>query len=246
MTKDPSSQGAFTANKVAPASASTADYTTIDTPYGSYAVPEIFVDRAGRMVTHGGNHDSDGAETAEKKAKQLEEKKKNGPQNHEYLVRGAVLRCQFGSHTRYLNLPRCHGVYVKGKPLIHERDCLVGDAHNIPTFGVCSSPDNPCHGEITVNEWDAKHENKKTTKGIPCKPMIIKYWRVPCEETRIGNNPGDSMDGKPPGDADYPAVTMNSFLICRYLGIIKPDKSGQLVEDEHRVKPREKATIVEK
>ena len=60
-----------------------------------------------------------------------------------YLVMGARLYCSCGSHSRRLNLPVDHGVYIRGLPMIHEEDCLVGDGKNITTFGVCCSEGHP-------------------------------------------------------------------------------------------------------
>ena len=49
-------------------------------------------------------------------------------QNPSYVVRGALLRCQFGSHCKKLNLPRCHGVYARKQPMAHKNDCIGGPA----------------------------------------------------------------------------------------------------------------------
>lgn len=51
-----------------------------------------------------------------------------------YVVHGAIISCEHGSHLNYLNLPQDHGVYIKGKAVMN-----VGDRNpeNIPTFGVC-------------------------------------------------------------------------------------------------------------
>lgn len=56
----------------------------------------------------------------------------------EYLVRGALLSCDFGSHPRRLNLLKSHGIYIKDHPMIMDSDCIVDE--NITYFGVCSSP----------------------------------------------------------------------------------------------------------
>ena len=39
-----------------------------------------------------------------------------------YLVRGAELYCNCGTHKRRLNLPICHGVYTNGKPMPKRRE----------------------------------------------------------------------------------------------------------------------------
>ena len=63
----------------------------------------------------------------------------------EYLVRGALLACQYGSHPRRLNLLQCHGIYVGEKPLISETDCVVDE--NISYFGICSCETPPVNAE---------------------------------------------------------------------------------------------------
>ena len=72
-----------------------------------------------------------------------------------YLVRGAELYCNCGTHKRRLNLPICHGVYTNGKPMMHEEDCEVGDDKNIPSFGICQSEENPVN-----KSWFAKAGDK--------------------------------------------------------------------------------------
>lgn len=249
MAYDPSSQRPFSEagrnNEKSPetprqvgANPADADYTRYDTPYGSYDVPVVYVDGNGHMKTYGGNmEECGGYESAEAAARKLEEHKAKGPQSFEYLVRGAALGCQFGSHRRYLNLPRCHGVYVRGKPLIHERDCLVGDDKNIPTFGVCQCPGNPSGASITATRQDAKTKETISATGKPCKPAIIKYWRATSPQLQIGDNLGDGEEAALVAGAHYPAATMNSFLICRYGGIIRPFSSGQTNDKDNKVKP---------
>lgn len=72
-----------------------------------------------------------------------------------YLVRGAELYCNCGTHIRKLNLPICHGVYTNGRPMMHEEDCEVGDDKNIPSFGICQSEENPVN-----KSWLAKAGDK--------------------------------------------------------------------------------------
>ena len=72
-----------------------------------------------------------------------------------YLVRGAELYCNCGTHKRRLNLPICHGVYTNGQPMMHEEDCEVGDDKNIPSFGICQSEENPVN-----KSWFAKAGDK--------------------------------------------------------------------------------------
>lgn len=43
-------------------------------------------------------------------------------ENKEYLVRGAQLVCNMGSHIRRYNLPESHGAYVMNHPLVTKTD----------------------------------------------------------------------------------------------------------------------------
>lgn len=59
-----------------------------------------------------------------------------GHEDH-YIVRGAPIRCEHGSHIRRIDLPRSHGSYTQEQPMLTwiDREPLV----NIPSFGVCSA-----------------------------------------------------------------------------------------------------------
>lgn len=158
----------------------------------------------------------------------------------EYLVRGAVLRCDCGSHARKLNLPLCHGVYHMNHPVVHQKDAEVGDDKHIPSFGVCSSPKHPAaklFGErITLVSED---DPSKNVKGCPCTPVIVGgEWKNPKYETMIADSVADAQQISPEDRTYYPAVTTESFLVCKYFGLIEPVTSGQecqeniITEDE--------------
>jgi hypothetical protein len=116
---------------------------------------------------------------------------------YEYLVRGAVLKCSFGSIPNKVNLPIDHGVYAMDKPLLHANDNVP--IENVPPFGLCSSPRNP--GGV----------------GCPCIPIMERVWQRAKEDTLINDN----------GGAYCAAITMDSYLNCCYGGEIKPQTSGQ-------------------
>ncbi|WP_371367068.1 hypothetical protein SRRS_11800 [Sporomusa rhizae] len=59
-----------------------------------------------------------------------------------YVVRGATLSCSSGSSSSRLNMPRSHGKYVNGKPIVNDSDTAAGA--NIKPFGKCSVLDGPC------------------------------------------------------------------------------------------------------
>lgn len=157
-------------------------------------------------------------------------------ENPEYLVRGAKLRCTCGSHARLLNLPLCHGVYHIGHPTIHQKDAKVGDDENITSFGVCSSslhPQEKLFGEnITlIKEKVNEDEPDENVKGAPCTPIIVDVeWKNPEWETLIADNfstDGSDENIDPVNRTYYPIPTTDSFLVCKYSGLIQPVSSGQ-------------------
>lgn len=181
-------------------------------------------------------------ETEEEIANYLREHTENG--KVEYLVRGALLRCRHGTHTRRLNLLRCHGVYITTHPVIHEANRLAGggpEVDNIPFFGVCKAPVPPVVEEVAYTKDRPRDENgcpcgeapDGIEKGWKCQPEIVGLWKAVYPKTRIVDNgqldPKDralvtESDELPKG---YSAVTTLSFLVCRYGGLIEPYNSGQ-------------------
>lgn len=173
-----------------------------------------------------------------------------------YLVMGARLYCSCGSHVRRLNLPLDHGVYIRGLPMIHEEDCLVGDGKNITTFGVCCSEGHPAWEPL----W--KEALEKSTRGAVCvslsqtifgKPAdtafkdtvdhkillqredgknVRGYPCTPCivgcwrDVNRTQKIVRNGTDGMREQDK-LSAVTTDSFLVCAYGGLIEPLSSGQ-------------------
>lgn len=140
------------------------------------------------------------------------------------LVRGALLRCSCGTHPRKLNLPQSYGVYADNKehPKVHQNNCVVGDEGNISYYGVCKSNTKPKNGKQVCLEPYVTPEGKKTSAskidGIQCQPVIVGNWFDAKEDDLIYD-----MDA----DAYYPCLTTNSFLVCKYGGIIEVLKSGQ-------------------
>lgn len=147
--------------------------------------------------------------TEEDIANFLKEHTESGKQ--EYLVRGALLRCRYGTHARQLNLKKCHGIYVHGHPCIHARNCLVGEEENITWYGICKAPSppptevvhltkdvprNPQTGDRT-GDAPGGHES-----GHKCQPEIVgAVWMDAYEQTPIVDNgdldPADRARVKP-------------------------------------------------
>ncbi|MGL5085559.1 MAG: PAAR-like protein [Clostridium sp.] len=140
----------------------------------------------------------------------------------EYLVRGAMMHCSCGSHYRRLNLPKCHGIYTSDRPMMNENDSLPGDTFNIPTFGVCNSKSNNTGGSILLKKDVPRNVFGQPTgdvsgnvRGMPCSPIIITTWLCPREKIIVG---------------DGLAITPQSFVVCKYEGIIEVVDSGQFDE----------------
>lgn len=148
-----------------------------------------------------------------------------------YVVRGALLKCRYGSHCRRLNLPRCHGVYVLNHPIMFKKDCVAGtegDDINVTTFGVCSSPNNRTGGSIRLLKEAQRNPDGTfkeggvvdgTITGTPCIPEIVGEWESTHEDAHIG----------PEGEE---ALVTSSFLVCRHGGLIEIIRSGQEDSDE--------------
>ena len=144
-----------------------------------------------------------------------------------YLVRGAYLRCQYGSHIRRLNLPESHGFYIKDYPLMNAMDNKPGEGSgNIPPFGVCMAPAGPKGvGTVLLKSEKVNPINKKpypgkiddNVKGPPCTATIVGPWQNAHQETLIGEA------NRTPSEA----ITTGAFLVCLYSGIIEPLTSGQ-------------------
>lgn len=133
----------------------------------------------------------------------------------EYVVRGAMLYCEKGTHPRRLNLPKCHGVYLLDKPMIRKNDCIA--EKNISSFGVCTA-DTPPDGaeEILLGGYVLEGEDADMVEdvfGFACKPDIIGEWR--------------SVNHKSCVTGEFPAVTIDSYLVCACGGLIKIATSGQ-------------------
>ena len=71
-----------------------------------------------------------------------------------YLVEGAVLRCQYGSSSGTLQIPKGHGYTASGLKKANSKDCKPDE--NIPPFGLCRSngAQKDCREyRILAGEW---------------------------------------------------------------------------------------------
>ena len=143
-----------------------------------------------------------------------------GKKDNEYLVRGAQLWCDCGSNRRKLNLNVCHGVYINGHAVVHELDCIQGDEENITWFGACNKDELDTEKILAIGDDGKKHPGKK------CKPHIIGAWLDTYDGTTIVDN-GNKMEDDPDNPVGCNTLTVGSFLVCKYGGIISPISSGQ-------------------
>lgn len=68
----------------------------------------------------------------------------------EYVVEGAKLDCQFGSHMTKIKMPYSHGAFLKEKPQLNVKDSKRGT--NITGFKTCSKMLAPCTPMINT-KW---------------------------------------------------------------------------------------------
>lgn len=181
--------------------------------------------------------------------KQFEEylEKHSKEKDYEYLVRGAKLVCNCGSHKRMLNLPECHGVYIGENPMVHEYDCVQGinGQGNISWFGICRSersqelPGKKVCYELT-EENSADGTVGETELGKMCHPVIVGVWQDVYEKTKIVDyweeveekeaEEEDAEEEDAASEERLCTLTTGSFLVCNYGGIIQPITSGQEYE----------------
>lgn len=164
----------------------------------------------------------------------------------EFLVRGAMLYCNCGTHERKLNVLKDHGVYTEGMPMIHELDRV--NEENITFFGVCNSGSSLLKSENVLLKIKVEEEVKnkdgtistvtreENVRGKKCELCIIGNWEDTKENVRIVDNgdkaPFDKFKSRKSSNKGYRAVTTKSFLVCKYGGIIEPLTSGQVMLEE--------------
>ncbi len=70
--------------------------------------------------------------------------------------------CNKGSHKRKINLTKCHGVYIREFPVLHELECKTEcqcglDQCNVTYFGVCEA-------ELPTEKSNGQEQSKKRKK----------------------------------------------------------------------------------
>lgn len=175
------------------------------------------VDTYNKQIKNGETPDALSAEDQETLRKMQEYQAEHLQSAEYYAVRGALMRCNHGSHCRRLNLPMDHGSYVLNHPLMCKTDCkagIEGGDINIPTFGVCEVRKK---GETILLKREAPETGN--VRGKRCVPDIDGTWEAVHSETHVGEN----------GEG---ALTTLSYLICNHGGIIEILRSGQEDSDD--------------
>ncbi|MBW9154817.1 DUF4280 domain-containing protein [Clostridium estertheticum] len=122
-----------------------------------------------------------------------------------YIVRGAKMRCDKGTHARKINLPESHGAYATEKPMMNKSDNVVNK--NISYFGICRE----CKEGEDI--YLIGEDGVQLPPGKKCLVKISGDWMKVKEDTLV--------DGKP-------ALTAESVLICSlHQGKIKFVTTGQ-------------------
>lgn len=128
------------------------------------------------------------------------------PEQSEYVVRGADIYCDCGTHPRKINLPVSHGSFVSEKPMMNEADCKP--EINISHFGICTHPSNTS-GEIV-------HLILPDGRQVSGKPCLLMLTGEPWTRTKTSVK----VEGRS-------ALTTESELYCTIGGKIKFGNSGQ-------------------
>lgn len=124
----------------------------------------------------------------------------------EYVVRGAEICCNYGSHPRKLNLPVSHGSFVNGQPMMNETDCKP--EVNISHFGICNHPANTSGEQVYLIL-----PNGTRARGKPCQLLLTgEPWTRTKATVKV--------DGQS-------ALTTQSLLFCTVGGNIRFINSGQ-------------------
>jgi hypothetical protein len=138
----------------------------------------------------------------------------------QYMLRLAQAKCSGGTMENHVNLPLDHGVYAGGQPLLNQED-HVPEEHIIH-FGNCRCAKTNMGLKILDKMLNANPlvllgravdhfflggaiEAEVTSWFSKCKPQTTELWQNAKEDFLVGS---------------YPALTSESFLTCKYGGVI--------------------------
>jgi hypothetical protein len=116
---------------------------------------------------------------------------------------GALLACSFGMAPAPLVLvPKGPPVLADGLPVGTVEDV---EEMNVPSFGMCTSPQNPAVAEATAAALGA-------LTPMPCLPVIVTPWSPGAPTVLIGG---------------VPALTEESVCMCAWGGEVRVLEPGQ-------------------
>lgn len=156
-----------------------------------------------------------GAKAASKaKSQKKATKAAPGEAEYPYIVAGARMFCDKGSHFRRLDLPLCHGTYIRDIPMVNRNDSSYPD--NVSMFGICV-------GGAQKNGTLMEYNGSNIEDLLPFEGVDFPIIGYPCIP-KVGRwlNPKDDVlvDG-------VPAITTESTLVCIYGGVIGFVDDGQ-------------------
>ena len=119
------------------------------------------------------------------------------------LCTGAVLQCTFGASPAPFSALPPLSVLTAGMPVGVATS--TAPVVNIPSFGVCSSLNNPAVSSATTAAMG-------TLTPMPCVPVPTGSWQIPSTKVII---------------CGQPAITDGSNLMCAWGGQISVKFAGQ-------------------
>ena len=132
----------------------------------------------------------------------------------QYVVRGSILKCHFGTKPALLDTIWDHGVYMDDIPVMTCKDCRSENIHN---FGSCMCPEKMYEHRLPMPAFSNSHgevAEKALYNKFPhiCVPLIdaISGWQQEEQSLKI-------VDDKKIEDA----LIDNATLVCRYGGVIQ-------------------------
>ncbi|GEB35757.1 MULTISPECIES: DUF4280 domain-containing protein [Brevibacillus] len=108
-------------------------------------------------------------------------------EEYSYVVRGATAKCSQGTDPGVLNLPTCHGVYSRGKPVMNVADHASGA--NIGCFGFCKLTGSQC-----VPQTPEKWTDGKEDVLVDNEPALLSKSRLVCTASGIITIDKDGQD----------------------------------------------------
>lgn len=129
-------------------------------------------------------------------------------------------------------MPYSHGVYFKDCPVLHEKDCIVGDDQSIGSFGHCNSVTPPINEYISLADYvptdtagNYLSENPgSVSKGFKCIPDIYgNHWFNTAPEVHIAENTAAGVN--------FASAMKNPETLSDHLMLSLYEKAKDSIED---------------